>query len=156
VGQLPVFYSQPNTQKANYVEASSSPLYNFGYGLSYTTFQYDSLKIYTNSISSNEKINVEFTVKNTGLYDGDEVVQLYLKDNVSSVVTASRQLKYFQRTNLKVGESKVVHFQLGRDDMALYNRKMERVVEPGSFTVMIGSSSDRIFLKGTFNITNQR
>lgn len=149
VGQLPVYYSQPTAH--NYLEESSKPLYSFGYGLSYTSFEYSNLKI-TATNDSKHSVNVEFTVKNTGDSDGDEVTQLYLKDDVATVMTASKLLKRFQRISLKKGESTVVRFQLNADDMSLYNRKMERVVEPGTFTVMIGSSSDNIHLNSKFNI----
>lgn len=149
VGQLPVYYSQPIAH--NYLEESSKPMYSFGYGLSYTSFKYNNLKTIALN-DSKHTVNVEFTVQNTGNFDGDEVVQLYLKDDAATVMTASKLLKRFQRVTLKKGETTVVRFQLNADDMSLYNRQMERVLEPGTFSVMIGSSSDNIHLNSKFNI----
>lgn len=149
VGQLPVFYSQSGGH--DYLEGTAKPLYSFGFGLSYTHFTYQNLKV-TAQPNASRKVDVAFTVKNDGTCDGDEVVQLYLRDNSATVMTSPKLLKRFQRVNLKKGETKQICFQLNEDDMALYNRKMERVVEPGTFTVMVGSSSDNILLNSKFNI----
>ncbi|MDD4778449.1 MAG: glycoside hydrolase family 3 N-terminal domain-containing protein [Fermentimonas sp.] len=146
VGQLPVYYSLG--RQADYVEESSSPLYSFGYGLSYTDFEYSNLEIKVEKGA----VKISCTVSNTGDLDGEEVVQLYLRDNISSVFTPPIQLKDFKKIPISKGESKKVDFELTSDDLALYNIDMERVVEPGDFTVMIGSSSNNIHLKGNFNI----
>lgn len=145
-GQLPVYYSLG--RQANYVEGSSSPLYAFGYGLSYTGFGYDDLSI---KVLQGE-VQVSCSVTNTGNRDGDEVVQLYLRDNVSSVATPPIQLKDFQRIHIPRGQSKKVEFSLSQDDLALYNIDIQRVTEPGEFTVMVGTASNDIRLRGTFQI----
>ncbi len=148
VGQLPVYYAL-GTQAA-YIDGSSSPLYAFGYGLSYTHYQYSDLTIGVEK----EKKQVEITcrVTNTGNQDGDEVVQLYVRDNRSSVATPPIQLKNFRRIHIKKGESKTITFTLRHDDLALYNMNMQRVTEPGEFTLMIGAASDDIRLRDTFLI----
>lgn len=146
VGQLPVYYSLGRQQ--NYVEGESSPLYSFGYGLSYTKFQYDDLKITRNA----GKTIVSCSISNSGDFDGEEVVQLYISDNVSSVYTPPVQLKDFCRIFIKKGESQRVTFRLGDDRLSLFNAQMEEVTEPGEFTVMIGAASDDIRLKGNFFI----
>jgi beta-glucosidase len=145
VGQLPVYYSLG--KMANYVEGSSSPLYAFGYGLSYTQFKYDNLHIEQNE----ENISVDFTLTNCGNRDGDEVVQLYLHDIVSSVATPPIQLKDFQRIGLKKGESKRIHFDISPSQLSIYNPGMQFVAEPGEFVIMIGAASNDIRLKGTID-----
>lgn len=144
VGQLPVYYSLG--KQANYVEESSSPLYAFGYGLSYTNFEYSSLNIE----QLNNTIEISFNIKNTGETDGHEVAQLYVRDNVSSVYTPPIQLKDFEKVFIKKGESKTVTFKLTSQQLSLYNIAMKEVVEPGDFTVMVGASSDDIRLRGEF------
>lgn len=124
-------------------------LYPFGYGLSYTTFGYSDLKIVKNTDNT---VDVEATITNTGSCEGTEVVQLYLRDEVSSVVTYDSQLRGFERVNLKPGESKTVHFKLTDQDMQILDKQMKWTVEPGEFQVRIGSSSKDIRLKGTFVI----
>jgi len=144
VGQLPVYYSLG--KQADYVEGTSSPLYAFGYGLSYTGFDYSDLSI----DQQVDKVQLSCKVTNAGSFDGDEVVQLYVRDNVSSVATPPIQLKDFRRIFIKKGETKVITFTLTADDLSLYNQQMMRTVEPGEFTVMIGAASNDIRLKGTF------
>lgn len=146
VGQLPVYYSLG--RQADYVEGTSSSLYAFGQGLSYTSFNYDDLSIK----EAQDRVRISCTVTNTGSIDGDEVVQLYIRDNVSSVVTPPIQLKDFQRIHIRKGESKNVEFTLAYDDLALYNHDMQRITEPEEFTVMIGAASNDIRLKGSFRI----
>lgn len=136
VGQLPVYYNTIS-ERRDYTDASAQPLYPFGYGLSYTTFEYG-----TPSVSqTKDSVKISFTLTNTGEYDGMEVVQLYMTDKVSSVMLPKRQLKQFQKVGLKKGESKEVEFTLTDEDFALLNKKLEWVVEPGSFDIHIGSSS---------------
>ena len=149
VGQLPVYYSKHPSH--NYIDLTASPLYTFGYGLSYTKFDYSDLVL---APSSNPDIYQTITcqVTNTGDRDGDEVVQLYIRDAVGSVETPHRLLKGFERIHLKKGETKQVTFNLGFDELALYDINMQHVVEPGRFDVMVGSSSDDIRLKGSFNV----
>lgn len=133
----------------------NGPLYPFGYGLSYTSFTYTNLKI--SPLSQATKGNIEVTVDiiNSGQLKGDEVVQLYMKDLVSSVITYDTQLRGFERISLIPGETKTVHFVLKPDDLALLDKNMNWVVEPGEFQVLIGSSSTDIRLKGNFTITAQ-
>ena len=146
VGQLPVYYSLG--RQNNYVEESSSPLYAFGQGLSYTDFKYEDLSIK----EGEDHVQISCTVTNTGGIDGDEVVQLYIRDNVSSVVTPPLQLKDFQRIPIGKGKSEKVEFIVRHDDLTLYNQYMQRVTEPGEFTVMVGAASNDIRLKGSFRI----
>lgn len=146
VGQLPVYYSLG--RQAAYIDGSSSPLYAFGYGLSYTHYHYSDLTIHVEK----EQVKVTCTITNAGNMDGDEVVQLYVGDNQSSVVTPPIQLKDFRRIHIQKGASKTITFTLKIDDLALYNRQMQRVTEPGVFTLMIGAASDDIRLRETFLI----
>ena len=149
VGQIPVYYNKKAPMPHDYVEMSARPLYAFGYGLSYTTFDYHGLKV---SPLGDSTVRVEFDVTNTGARDGDEVAQLYLRDRVASVAQPSIQLKAFERAGIPAGTTRHFVFTLGADDLAIVNRAMRRVVEPGEFTVMVGSSSDRILLKGSFMV----
>jgi beta-glucosidase len=146
VGQLPVYYSLGRQNK--YVEGESTPLYAFGYGLSYTQFAYSDLTI----SQDGDQTHVSCRIKNIGNYDGEEVVQLYVRDNISSVATPPIQLKDFDRVYLKKGESRKVSFTLQPHQLSLFNLIMEEVTEPGEFTVMIGAASNDIRLRGTFEI----
>ena len=144
VGQLPVYYSLGRQNQ--YVEGESGPLYSFGFGLSYTTFKYDDLSI----AKQGENVHVSCTVTNTGKFDGNEVVQLYLRDNIGSVSTPPIQLIDFSKIYLKKGESKNVTFVLTPERLSLINQQMQQVVEPGEFTVFVGASSSNIRLNGSF------
>jgi beta-glucosidase len=146
-GQLPVYYNRRNPPAHDYVEQASAPLYAFGYGLSYSTFDYSDVKVLA---KGDCRFEVSFSLTNSGEYDGDEVPQLYLSDVVASVVQPVKQLKHFRRVHLDKGETKRVCFEMTRDDFSLINASMERVVEPGTFLLQIGSSSDDIRL--TLNI----
>ena len=125
-------------------------LYPFGYGLSYTTFKYSGLTITPQSGKTGSTVNISVNVTNTGKYDGDEVVQLYINDEYSSVATYTMVLRGFERISLKKGESKKVNFTIKPNDLSLYNRCMKFVTEPGKFNVLVGSSSKDIRLKGSF------
>lgn len=142
-GQLPVYYNRGNPWGHDYVEISSKPLYSFGYGLSFTQFEYRDITVEQRGLYDFE---VSFVVRNTGAYDGEEVVQLYLKDEFASVVQPVKQLKHFERMFLKKGEEKQCTFRVNKEDLSIFNEKMERCVEPGDFTLMIGASSDDIRL----------
>lgn len=144
VGQIPIYYNKKAPQSHDYVEMSATPLYSFGYGLSYTTFTYSDLQI---SPLASHSFEVSFRVRNAGSYDGEEVAQLYLRDEYASVVQPLKQLKHFERFHLKRGETKSVKFILSEKDFALINREMNTVVEPGTFQLMIGASSDDIRLQ---------
>ena len=140
VGQLPVYYNKPAPAAHDYVEMSAQPLYPFGYGLSYTTFEYSDLTISELGVAT-------FTVTNTGNCKGDEVVQLYVSNTGASVVQPERQLIGFERVSLDVGESRMVTFDIVPADLSIVNDKMQWAVE-GNFDFLIGSSSQDIRLKG--------
>ncbi|WP_437369878.1 beta-glucosidase BglX [Maribacter litoralis] len=153
VGQIPIYHSMKNTGrpapthqfekfKSNYLDSEISPLFPFGYGLSYTTFEYSSIAVDKKKITQNEGVNVSVTVKNTGNYDGEEVVQLYLKDEVRSITPPKRQLKGFKKVFLKKGETKTVTITLSADDLKFYNSELEFVSEPGKFMVFVGGNSN--------------
>ena len=149
IGQLPVYYNKKPPMPHDYVEMAAKPLYAFGYGLSYTTFKYDNLQI---SKTGKTSFDVTLHVTNTGDYDGDEVVQLYLHDEFASTAQPMIQLKKFERISIPKGESRKVSFTLDADDLSIVDANMKRVVEPGDFTVMIGSSSDNILLQQTITV----
>ncbi len=165
VGHLPVTYDykpsarginrEPGTPEKpgrDYVFSSPAPLFAFGHGLSYTTFEYSDLKIDNNA--SAKTVRVSVNVRNTGSRDGKEVVQLYVNDRVSSVTTPQKMLKGFDKIELKAGEQKTVTFDLPYDELALWNASMQRVVEPGEFAVMIGRSAEDIALSGSFVVSD--
>lgn len=149
VGQLPVHYSKHPSH--NYVDSSADPLFSFGYGLSYTKFEYSDLQLVPGNGMDVYQM-VKCTVKNVGNVDGDEVVQLYINDVVASVEPLHKALKGFKRIHLKAGESKEISFNLGFEELSLYNMQMQQVVEPGKFKVMIGAASNDIRLNGEFEI----
>ena len=152
VGQLPDYYYSKPTAKRGYLFADKSPLFPFGFGLSYTTFSYTKLRLTPAAISASRAVTVQVDVTNTGKRMGDEVVQLYIRDEVSSVTRPVKELRGFERFSLHPGESKTVSFQLGPEALQFYNRDMKRVVEPGKFTVMVGPNS--VDLKSaTFDVT---
>lgn len=128
------------------------PLYPFGYGLSYTQFAYSHLTVSPEQQKPQGDIRVSIDVTNTGALKGDEVVQLYLKDLVSSVTVYDSQLRGFERITLQPGETKTVQFTLHPDDLSLLDKNMHRVVEPGDFEIRVGSSSEDIRAKKTFTI----
>ena len=144
VGQIPVYYNKKAPRNHDYVEVSSSPLYSFGYGMSYTTFEYSDLQVVQKSARCFE---VSFKVKNTGKYDGEEVSQLYMRDEYASVVQPMKQLKHFERFHLKKGEEKKVTFVLTEEDFFLVNYTLKKVVESGNFHLMIGAASNDIRLQ---------
>lgn len=156
VGQLPVYYDykpSKNAQiKRGYIDMPATPLYHFGHGLSYTSFEFSNLQIMPSEIKPGGEIHVTLDVKNTGSREGKEVVQLYINDEMSSVTTPVKQLRGFTKINLKPGEKQSVSFILKQSDLALLDRNMKWVVEPGNFNVMIGSSSDDIRLEGNFTV----
>ena len=141
VGQLPIYYNQKPTAKRGYLYTSKEPLFPFGFGLSYTTFDYSNLKISPARIGPGGSAQVSVTVTNTGRRAGEEVVQLYIRDEVSSVTRPVKELKDFARVALSPGESKTVSFTITPDKLAFYNLNMERAVEPGWFDIMVGTSS---------------
>ncbi|NML64850.1 beta-glucosidase [Hymenobacter sp. RP-2-7] len=147
VGQLPVYYNAKRPVTHGYVEMDNKPLYSFGHGLSYSQFAYSDLQASATESQGAVRVSVRFKVKNTSPRAGDEVAQLYLSDDVSSVVTPARQLKKFQRLSLQAGEQREVAFELTAEDLMLLNGSLKWVVEPGTFTLFLGASSEDIRLK---------
>lgn len=153
VGQIPIYYAYKNTGRppsdadkytSKYLDAPSTPLYAFGHGLSYTTFKYDAPVVAKKTLAPSAlQQQVSVRVSNTGKRAGEEVVQLYVRDDVASITRPVKQLRGFQRVSLAPGESKTVTFDLGFEDLAMYDDRMQRVVEPGTFTVFVGGGSDR-------------
>ena len=150
VGQIPIFYNHRNTGRpfeaenkytSKYLDIPNTPLYPFGYGLSYTNFRLQNLRLSAKQIRPDGSLNVMIDVENTGKKTGDEVVQLYLRDLVASISPAVRELKGFQRITLKSGEKKTVTFTLKPEHLGFYNAQMKFVVEPGDFKVYVGDSS---------------
>ena len=153
VGQIPFnFPTKPNAQWEGEKTRVNGALYYFGYGLSYTTFAYANLKISPGTQNVHDSITVSFDVKNTGAREGDEVVQLYTRQLVSSVTTYEKNLRGFDRVHLKPGETRRVALTLRPDDLAIWDRNMHFVVEPGKFRVMVGAASEDIRLTGEFTI----
>jgi beta-glucosidase len=165
IGHLPVFYNYYPTDKGyynkrgsidnpgkDYVFSNPDPLWAFGTGLSYTSFEYQGMSLSKQSLSTDETCHIEITVKNTGIMDGKEVVQLYVRDKVSSVMTPIHELKRFEKVFIKAGETAVVKFDLPINELALYDVDMKKVVEPGEFELQAGNASDQIKLMKTINV----
>jgi Fibronectin type III-like domain len=140
-GQLPVYYNRRPTSFRSHLDLTREPLWAFGFGLSYTTFRLDELKVASSTISPDGRTDVSVRVTNTGSRVGDEVVQLYIRDQVSSVTRPIKELRGFARVTLKPGESKTVSFALGPEELSMIDRRMQRVVEPGRFDLMVGTSA---------------
>lgn len=162
-GQIPIYYNHLNTgrpaendsdrfYRSAYIDLSIHPKFPFGFGLSYTTFTYDQLHLSSTKMNATGTIDVSFMLSNTGKYDGEEVVQLYLHDKFASVVRPVKELKDFSKIFLKAGESKTIHFKIDKQKLSFYDQNLQWVAEPGSFELMIGSSSDDIRLKQDFEL----
>jgi beta-glucosidase len=154
-GQIPFYYNHKPTSYHKYVDEQNTPLFAFGHGLSYTTFDYSDLHISPAVIPINGIAEISVRVKNSGKVEGAEVAQLYLRDQVSSVTTPIMALKGFSRINLKPGESGIVKFKIGPEHLSLWNRQMKRVVEPGMFKIMVGSASDDIRLTDSLKVVSK-
>lgn len=158
VGQLPAYYNQvPSRLRSiqsvgSYVDMPASPLWEFGFGLSYTSYEYANLRISPEEIGTYGEVKIRVDVVNTGKRKGSEVVQLYVRDLLATVTSPIKELKGFEKITLEPGEMKTVEFVLNHQSLALYNRVMELVVEPGTFEVMVGSSSEDIRLEGRFEV----
>ncbi len=151
--QLPLYYNhKPTGRGDDYNNLTGKPLFPFGYGLSYTNFEYSNLVFEKQQINSDESTTIHFTVTNTGNFDGDEVVQLYIRDLFASIARPVLELKGFDRIHLEKGESKEVRFEITPELLSMLNEQMERVVEPGEFRIMIGASSNDIRLRGNLNV----
>jgi beta-glucosidase len=141
VGQLPVYYGRKPTSFRSYVDMTREPLFAFGHGLSYTTFKLENAAVSPETMGPAGQAEVTVEVTNTGARAGDEVVQLYIRDKVSSVTRPVKELRGFERVTLAPGERKTVRFRLGPEALRLTDESMARVVEPGVFEVMVGTSS---------------
>jgi beta-glucosidase len=141
VGQLPIYYNRKPTSRRGYLFDSTAPLYPFGFGLSYTTFEISAPRLARATVPAGQAAEVSIDVVNTGNRAGDEVVQLYVHDDQASVTRPLLELKRFRRLTLQPGERRTVTFELGPDDLALWNMDMKRVVEPGTFTISVGPNS---------------
>jgi beta-glucosidase len=141
VGQLPDYYYQKPSAKREYLGSTTEPLYPFGWGLSYSTFKYDTLRVTPETIGPEGTAHVSVNVTNSSKVRGDELVQLYIRDEISSVTRPVKELRGFRRITLDAGEAKTVEFTLGFDELSFLNRDMHRVVEPGIFKIMVGGNS---------------
>ncbi len=153
VGQLPMYYSEKNTGRplaksawfqkfrSNYLDVSNEPLYPFGFGLSYTEFEYSPLKLEKATINKSDKLKITVQVKNNGQYNGEEVVQLYIQDLVASQTRPVKELKGFQKVWIEKGTSNTVEFEISEEDLKFYNQKLDFISEPGKFKVYIGTNS---------------
>lgn len=151
--QLPLVYNhKPTGRGDDYNNLSGQPLFPFGFGLSYTTFEYRDIKLSKNTISSKDSATVSFTLQNTGTRDGDEVVQLYIRDMLSSVARPVMELKGFQRVHLKAGESKTISFTINPEMLSILDSQLNKVVEPGEFRIMVGCSARDTRLKETLTV----
>jgi beta-glucosidase len=155
VGQIPIYYNAKNTGrplgnsegkfekfKTNYIDERNEPLFPFGFGLSYTSFTYGNLFISSNKMTASETINVSVPITNSGKFDGKEVVQLYIRDVIGSVTRPLKELKGFQKIEIKKGETKTVTFEISIEDLKFYNADLQFVAEPGKFEIFIGTNSD--------------
>ena len=156
VGQIPIYYSHKNTGRplakgtwfqkfrSNYLDVTNEPLYPFGFGLSYTTFNYSAVKLDKSIMAKGGNLRASVTVSNTGNYDGEEVVQLYIQDLVGSITRPVKELKGFQKIALKKGESREINFTITEHDLKFYNSQLRFVAEPGDFKIYIGTNSSDV------------
>lgn len=161
-GQIPIFYSHKNTGRpfnsndsytSRYLDVTNEPLYPFGFGLSYTTFLYSDLSLSKSAISQKDTLNIQFSIKNTGKVEGEETVQLYVRDLVGSVTRPVKELKGFKKVLLKPGEHKVLSFSITTSDLMFYDLNMNLTTEPGQFKVFVGGNSADL-IEGNFELLN--
>ncbi|WP_371869709.1 beta-glucosidase BglX [Telluria antibiotica] len=161
VGQIPIYYNHFNTGRpaptptttewvSGYIDLVNLPRFPFGFGLSYTTFRYDDLRLDRETLRGNDKLQVRMTLTNTGKAAGEEVVQLYLRDRVASVVRPVKELKGFQKVALAPGETRTVEFTIDKESLSFFNSALRWDAEPGEFDLMVGASSDDIRLRSSF------
>ena len=164
-GQIPIYYNYFNTGRpakneadtnyvSAYIDTKNTPKFPFGFGLSYTTFEYSNLKLSTSKMKASEKLTVSFQLKNSGKVVGEEVVQLYLHDKFASVVRPVKELKDFQKIKLQAGETKTITFEIDKEKLSFYNQKLDWIAELGEFELMIGTSSADIRLHNVFELIN--
>jgi beta-glucosidase len=166
VGQVPIYYGQKNTGrplgnkegkfekfKSNYIDERNEPLFPFGFGLSYTNFEYSNLKISSDKIKFNTILKVSIDILNNGNFDGKEVVQLYTRDLVGSITRPLKELKAFKKILIKKGEKQTVTFEISSEDFKFYNSDLQFAAEPGAFEVFVGSNSDTN-TKAVFELIN--
>jgi beta-glucosidase len=155
IGQLPIYYNHlgtgrptqpgtPGNYTSHYFEEPNGPLFPFGFGLSYTQFSLSDVTLSDKNMKRGGKLTASVTLKNTGKYDGETVVQLYLHDVAASISRPVKELKNFQKVMLKAGEEKVITFTLTEDDLKFYNPQLKYAAEPGAFNVMIGLDSEDV------------
>ncbi len=165
VGQVPLYYNHKNTgrpfggqledkYKSRYLDVPNEPLYPFGFGLSYTTFAYDNLRLSAGEMAPGDTVEISVTVKNTGSVDGEEVVQLYVSDRIGSVTRPVKELKGFKKLAIPAGASVEVTFKLSDNDLRFHNIDMEYVAEPGDFTIMVGGNSREV-ITTSFTLTER-
>ncbi|MGE5740409.1 MAG: glycoside hydrolase family 3 C-terminal domain-containing protein, partial [Candidatus Aminicenantes bacterium RBG_16_66_30] len=160
-GQLPAYYNAKKSKAywieqgwgRPYADMDPTPLFPFGHGLSYTTFAYGNLRLSAAALRTSSTLEVSADIENTGRREGEEIVQLYVEDVLATVATPVKSLKGFAKVRLRPGETKTVRFVLTPDDLALFDKDLKRVVEPGEFRILVGSSSEDIRLKGGFTVT---
>ena len=157
VGQVPIFYSVKNTGRpfdkdnkytSKYLDMPNEPLYPFGYGLSYTTFEYSDMKLNKQEIGFNDSLTIKVKVRNSGKYQGEEIVQLYTRDMVGSVTRPVKELKGFKKILLEPGQQKLVEFTISADDLRFYDAKMNYTAEAGKFKAFVGTSSSNVMEAG--------
>ncbi len=151
-----IYNHKPSAYFHKYADEKKTPLYPFGYGLSYTSYKYSTPLLSNSTLNKENTILVTTEITNTGKVDGEEVAQLYIRDNVSSVTRPVKELKGYQRVFLKAGETKKIKFTLNSESLAFYDIDMNYVVEPGTFTIMTGSSSKNSDLKKTILTVNKK
>ncbi len=161
VGQIPIYYNQLNTGRPNvnedwafnskYIDGPNTPLYPFGFGLSYSDFKYSNMRLDKTEMDKTGTLTIQIDLENTGKMDGEEVVQLYIRDLVCSIARPVKELKGFQKVPVKAGETKTITFRLTEDDLFYYDNNYEKILEPGEFEVMIGGNSEYI-ISQTFNL----
>jgi beta-glucosidase len=165
VGQIPIYYNYLNTGRpakeegkssytSGYLDLTKRPQYAFGYGLSYTKFEYSDLKLSKDSLRKQDELTVSFTIKNTGQYAGEEVAQMYLQDVVAQPVRPVKELKAFKKLMLQPNESKTVSFVINKEKLSFYNDQLQWITQPGKFNLFIGSASNDIRLQKSFNLVD--
>jgi beta-glucosidase len=165
VGQIPIYYNHRSTGRpspgdefqkfrSNYLDVENSPLFAFGYGLSYTTFEYSNLTLSNTTMGFNDQISASVAITNTGKFDGDEVIQLYIHDLVRSTTQPVKELKAFKKIHFKSGETKAITFTIGTNDLAFYHADMSFKAEPGDFVIFIGTNSNDV-TSASFSLTEK-